>query len=282
MTNKQWKIFKRIIRYEWAYYLRKLQVFEGLVFLASVMGITIAGLNDTQSFFLGDNSPIPHTLEFLKNSQTVLIISVIILAIPSILFWILEQKAKAKDKKELLNTIHDNIIPCINLALESLLTNLKSQRRLRFKGNLRISLWIPVRKTPFNWNLQMVCKTNNIPDKELDASFKLDEGVIGYTYLKNVRKYSLEFVDLSNPDNLPQTYVALQPDNQLLINSNIKGILAIATLQDNSTTGLLTIDTDHMADFAKIQDNRLHDIAVDWIREYSGVVKLLWRMKNNL
>jgi hypothetical protein len=128
----------------------------------------------------------------------------------------------------------------------------------------------------------MVCKTKNIPDKELEACFDLQEGVIGYTYLKNRRKYALEFIDVSDLDNLPKGYIPLQNDNQILINSNIKSVLAIAAFQENSIFGLLAIDTDSIDDLSKMQEKELHSLIVDWIVQNSGVVSLLWRMKNNV
>lgn len=186
MNDKQWTIIKRVIRYEWDYFLRKFQFWESLVFLISIVSLVITGLGDTQSFFTGENSPIPSAWKFLKSFQIVLIISVCLLALPPILIWLLDQKQKRKDTIELLKTIRENVVPGINLALKELRTNIK--KRFKPEGNIRISLWIPVKKSFFKWNLEMVCKTINIPDSELEASFKLQEGVIGYTYLKNTRR----------------------------------------------------------------------------------------------
>jgi hypothetical protein len=39
---------------------------------------------------------------------------------------------------------------------------------------------------------------------------------------------------------------------------------------------------DNIDDLAIMNYQKLHDMAVDWIVEYSGVIKLLWRMKNNV
>jgi hypothetical protein len=129
----------------------------------------------------------------------------------------------------------------------------------------------------------MVCRTNNIPDKELkELSFRLDEGVIGYTYLKSQRKYTLEFIDISDPENLPSSYIPLQSDNQLLINPSIKAVLAVAALQKNSIVGLLAIDTDEIADLPIMNDKNLHSDIFDWIVDNSSVVELFWRMKNNV
>jgi hypothetical protein len=210
----------------------------------------------------------------------VLVISIFILIILPVLPWLFEKKNKLKDKDELLEIIRNNVVPRINLALEVLQNEI--EKKFSLKGKVRISLWIPVKKKFFTWNLQMVCKTENIPDKELRASFELDEGVIGYTYLKNKRKYSLEFIDVSNLNDLPQSYVDLKSDNGLLINHDFKIVLAIAAFQESSIIGLLAIDTDNTMDSSQMNDADLHSMALDWIVEFSGVVKLLWRMKNNV
>jgi hypothetical protein len=214
----------------------------------------------------------------LKNPNIILFLSILILATPSVLVWNLDRKQKNKDNNELLNTVKDNVIPGVNLTLDILQQDIKK----KFKSEVRISLWIPVRLGLFNWNLQMVCKTQNIPDRELEASFKLYEGVIGYTYLKNKRRYWLEFIDVSNPSNLPSSYIPLRGENNILINQEIKGVLAVASFQEGSILGLLAIDTDNISDLSKMQDNKLHGLAVEWITQYSGVVRLLWRMKNNI
>jgi hypothetical protein len=146
----------------------------------------------------------------------------------------------------------------------------------------RISLWIPVRLSLFNWNLQMVCKTDNIPDQELEASFNLDEGVIGYTYLRNRRRYSLEVVNVSDESQLPLSYIPLRQDNQLLIKSDIKGILALSSFQRGSIVGLLAIDVNNINDLATIEKVELHDLAVKRITGHKRDIQLLWRMKNRL
>ena len=128
----------------------------------------------------------------------------------------------------------------------------------------------------------MVCKTDDIPDQELEASFNLDEGVIGYTYLRNRRRYSLEVVNVSDQSQLPLSYIPLRQDNQLLIKSDIKGILALSSFQRGSIVGLLAIDVNNINDLATIEKVELHDLAVKRITGHKGDIQLLWRMKNRL
>jgi hypothetical protein len=121
-----------------------------------------------------------------------------------------------------------------------------------------------------------------VPDQELEASFNLDEGVIGYTYLRNRRRYNLEVVNVSDETQLPLSYIPLRQDNQLLIKSDIKGILALSSFQRGSIVGLLAIDVNNINDLPTIEKVELHDLAVKRITAHKGDIQLLWRMKNRL
>ncbi|MBC1240550.1 hypothetical protein GNE10_26020, partial [Nostoc sp. 2RC] len=147
--------------------------------------------------------------------------------------------------------------------------------------NIRLSIFVPIRDGLCNWKLQMVCKTDNIPDKERTAVFELNEGVLGYTFLKT-RKHQIEFIDVSNNNNLPSTYVSLNSDNSNLINRDIKGVLVVSAFQNGSVAGLLAIDTENVSDLSKMEDNKLHSDALDWIIARSKAVKWIWRIKNNV
>ena len=127
----------------------------------------------------------------------------------------------------------------------------------------------------------MVCRTENILDRELKALFKLDEGVLGYSLLKS-QKHCMEFIDVSNINNLPATYLSLSQENYILINRNLKGVLVAAAFQEGSIAGLLAIDTDNLADLGEMQQYELHSDALDWIIAKSDIIKLLWRMKNHV
>lgn len=127
----------------------------------------------------------------------------------------------------------------------------------------------------------MVCGTENILEREFQAYIKLNEGVLGYTFLKS-QKHCMEFVDLSDPKKLPVTYTLLSQENSILINRELKGVLVASAFQEGSIAGLLAIDTDEYSDLVKMQEYRLHSDALDWIIAKSEVVRLLWRMKNNV
>ncbi|MBD1945698.1 hypothetical protein H6F50_25670 [Coleofasciculus sp. FACHB-712] len=127
----------------------------------------------------------------------------------------------------------------------------------------------------------MVCRTDNIKEKELDALFAFNEGVLGYTFMR-AKKYHVEFLDVSVKQNLPSTYVPLNQDNKNLIEQNIKAVTVLSFYQGNSITGLLAIDTTNDADFQALQNIDLHSDAVNWMRSRKQDIELLWRMKNNV
>lgn len=55
-----------------------------------------------------------------------------------------------------------------------------------------------------------------------------------------------------------------------------------AAFQEGSIAGLLAIDTDNPVDFGEMQKYQIHSDALDWIIAKSDIIRLLWRMKNNV
>ena len=130
----------------------------------------------------------------------------------------------------------------------------------------------------------MVCRTDNIPNCELEASLDFDEGVLGYAFLRT-RKHCMEYVDVSASglQTPPNGYQPLRSNNQILISSSIQGVLIAGVFQEGSIAGLLAIDTDDLTNLNKMDtEYGLHSDALDWILAKSEVVKLFWRMKNNV
>ena len=127
----------------------------------------------------------------------------------------------------------------------------------------------------------MVCRIENIMEKELAANFTFKEGVLGYTFLR-ARNYHVEFLNVSNPSNLPSEYVPLSQDNRSLIDPSIKAVTVFAISQGNYITGLLALDTTNILDLPAMQNQALHSEVVNWIQPRNQELKLIWRMKNNV
>jgi hypothetical protein len=152
MKNKKRLILSRILKYELNRLIRKFQFLQGIIFLIYLIQVVVTGLGDTQSFFTGDKSPIPKQWIYLKDPQNILIISIIILVVSPILLWILDQSNKKRETTELLQTVEQNVVPGINLALDKLSAKIKDGFSLT--GNIRMSLWIPVKKGSLSGNLR--------------------------------------------------------------------------------------------------------------------------------
>lgn len=279
MIRVNWLCLRKTLTYEIDYLLRKFRLIQALIFVLFIFILTILSLGDAQSFFTGENSPIPNSWKFLKDETVASIISVFVIIASYFLPWLSDFLANRKESNELSNAVEENLIPAIEIELRKL--KAKIRRKFRLDESVRISIFIPVRQGFLRWSLQMVCRTDNIPDRELLAKFQLDEGVLGYTFLKN-RKHCLEFVNVSNSNCLPKSYKPLINENETLINRNIQAVLVAAAFQEGSVAGLLAIDTADDQDILKMEDKSLHDEALDWIIARSRAIRLLWRTKNHV
>jgi hypothetical protein len=117
--------------------------------------------------------------------------------------------------------------------------------------------------------------------KEREARLDLNEGVIGYTFLRN-QKHCIEFIDVSPNARLPTSYKPLSGENATLINRDIQAVLVAAMFEEGSVAGLLAIDTYEIDNIPKMEDNLLHDTALDWVIERSNVIRLIWRVSNDI
>ena len=276
MSNLKLSIFKKIAAYEFDYLSRKFRLVQALIFVLFLLVLIIISLSDAQSFFLDENSPIPDSWRILKNETVARFLSVLVISASYFLPWLSEVIRNRKDTSELSTAIEESLIPAIEIELKELRATIK--RKFGLSKCIRISIFIPIRKGVCQWFFKMVCKTSNIPERELEAQFSLDEGVIGYTFLKN-RRHCIEFVNIAEP---PRSYRHLTAENATLINSDIRFVLVVSAFQEGSVSGLLAIDTDNDEDIIRMQDQPVHDIALDWIMARSKAIKLLWRIKNNV
>lgn len=124
-----------------------------------------------------------------------LIVSVAIITALYILAWFNELLKDSKEASALSNTTRDYLVPLLQTALKKLRTSIR--KKFNLSDGIRLSIFVPVRIGILQWRLQMVCRTDNISERELQALFKLNEGVLGYTFLKS-QKHCMEFIDISN------------------------------------------------------------------------------------
>ncbi|MGQ4648133.1 hypothetical protein [Lyngbya aestuarii] len=270
----------RGLQLEIKYFQRKFRIFKLSLLIISFMQFVVISFGDVQSFFLSKNSLIPNDWHFFKNPTTVKLISIIFVVAVYLFTWLLDSIEQSQEIGELESAVKTYVLPWTENKLKSLI-NRNLRQKYSLSDNIRASIFLPVRIGFFQWRLQMVCRTENIKEKELDALFAFNEGVLGYTFAR-VKKYHVEFVDVSTPQNIPSTYVPLSQDNRNLIEQEIKAVTVLAFSQGNSIIGLLAIDTTDDLDFQALQNRGLHSEALNWMRYRKQEIELLWRMMNNV
>jgi hypothetical protein len=277
--HTRWRYLKKKINYEYDFLRKKFRLSQIFIFLISLIALVITGYNDTISFFIGSDSPIPKEWAILKNPKLATILTVSIIAIPYIFVWAADYRNKSREVSDLSVAIQENLVPSVEFKLSKLAKTIKSKFHL--DDSIRLSIFVPVRVAFMEWRLQMVCHTSNISVGESQVSLKLDESVVGYTFLKT-KKLNIEIIDLSDKAKLPHSFIPLRRENSILVKRDIKAALVIAAFQEGSIAGLLLIDTNNLTNLHKMEDNALHEYALDWIIGTSGAIKFLWRMKNNV
>jgi hypothetical protein len=270
----------RSLQLEIKYFQRKSRIFKVSLLIISFVQFVVISLGDVQGFFLSKNSLIPNDWSFFKNPNNVKVISIIFVVFIYLFTWFVDSIEQSREIGELGSAVNKYILPWTETKLKNLI-NRSFRQKYNLSDDVRASIFLPVRIGFFQWRLQMICRTENIKDKELDALFAFNEGVLGYTFTR-VKKYQVEFVDVSTPQNIPSTYVPLSQDNRNLIEQEIKAVTVLAFSQGNSIIGLLAIDTTNNLDFQALQNRGLHSEALNWMRSRKQEIELLWRMMNNV
>jgi len=154
MIRVNWLCIKKTLIYEIDYLLQKFRLLQALISILFISILTILSLGDAQSFFIGENSPIPNSWQFLKDKTVASVISVFVIIASYFLPWLSALLTNQKESKELSSAVEENLIP----AIESELSKLKARIRRKFhlSESVRVSIFIPVRQGFFRWSLQMV------------------------------------------------------------------------------------------------------------------------------
>ncbi|NBD16065.1 MAG: hypothetical protein GVY04_07930 [Cyanobacteria bacterium] len=279
MFKTKWLCLTKAISYEFDYLARKFQLIQALIFFVFLIVLVIISLGDTQSFFIGEDSPIPDEWILLKDKNIATFISITVIISSYVLPWLSSFLASREEAKEISVAVQENVIPAVNIELIKLRDEIVGKFNL--DGTVRISVFIPVRQGFLQWAFRIVCYTYEIRPKELKARLDLNEGVIGYTFLRN-QKHCIEFIDVSPNARLPASYKPLSGENSTLINRDIQAVLVAAMFEEGSVAGLLAIDTYEIDNIPKMEDNLLHDTALDWVIERSNVIRLIWRVSNDI
>lgn len=278
---RDWLSFKRNFTYECDYLFRLFRLDKILVSFIYFTCFIFMTWGSTQSSLSNSNPLIPKSWTFFQDTKNTWLISIVILLIVFIIDIIRDFQKKKQEKKEVTQIIEDYILPSVNINLQKIHNDLQ-QKFQNIQGDWRISLWIPVRVSFLRWNLQMVSRTSNIPDRELKTSFKLHEGVIGNIFLRT-QKYHVDFIDLEqNSDQLFPPYCELQQSNATLIKDGIVGVLVASGVQESSVVGLLALDTDDPNDIDTFREKEVRDMLITWVIDFEKEIAYLWRARNNV
>ena len=176
-----WKRLKRGISLESKYLIKKIRFYRFFLLIISLVQVIFISLGDVQAFFLSKDSIIPKEWTFFKNPTNARVISILFVIIIYLLIWIADTIQKSKEISELTVTIKNYTVPGTEKELKNLI-NRRCRQKYNFSEDVRASIFLPVRIGFLQWRLQMVCRTDNIMEKELDAILTFNEGVLWYTF----------------------------------------------------------------------------------------------------
>jgi hypothetical protein len=252
--------------------LRIFRLTEILLFLISITSLVVVNLSGAESLLTGLKWSI-------LNNINIRIASIILIVLPLLITIWKDRIFRKADASSLVQVVEDLVLPNLTREINTFCAELKQEFSL--EDDLRITLFVPCREGIFKWRLKMACQTDNVKDREKKLAFKLNEGAIGST-LAAAKAHVIKFFPVSKRDELPSTYVHLNENNKQLVARNIKGILVLGSFQDGFICGLLAVDTTSSRNLLSLEDEDLHDSALDWVTSKSAAFKFLWRAKNNV
>jgi hypothetical protein len=97
---------------------RRFRLIQAIIFVLFLVVLIIISLGDAQSFFIGENSPIPDSWRVLKDKGFVKILSAAIIGISYFLPWFSDFLISRKETKELSAAVEKNIVPAIEIELD--------------------------------------------------------------------------------------------------------------------------------------------------------------------
>jgi hypothetical protein len=243
-----------------------------------IFSSVVVGLGDAQSFFTGDSSPVPESWTFLKNKRNARIIATCFIVLPGIAVLISDGLEKKKQVEELSRITKDFTFPYLETKLNEFCEDLK--KTFGLSDEVRLYIAIPVRKGFINWKIQIVCRSKNVIDRELYASFEFGEGAYGYAFNtidKNKQHRTLP-IRLMPPSEIPSSYKHLSDNNKSFVKSDLIGFLITPSFEKDFLNGVLIIDTSDSSDMSKLIQPRLQSHVLDWLGVDIQVITLLWRM----
>lgn len=264
--------------YETKFWLSNLTLRSTLFACFIIFSSVVVGLSDAQSFFTGDDSPIPESWTFLKNQRNAQIIAVSFIALPGIAVLVSDAFETRKQIDELSRITKDFTFPYLETKLNEFCDDLKESFDL--SNNVRLYIAIPVRQSFINWKIQIVCRSRDVTDRESYASFDFGEGAYGYAFnvIDENSRYRTLPIQLMPPSEIPSNYKHLSDSNKDIVKPDLIGFLITPSFENDFLNGVLIIDTSAPTDIAKLSQPRVQSYVLDWLGVDTQVITLLWRM----
>ena len=264
---------RRDLDYEFRHLIRNFTTRNILVFVSVAISSVVIGLSDAQSFFVGDQSPIPQEWVFLKKPVNARIISIAIIVFSGFLAVSINENSRSKDYSKLAKDY-------LAIKLIGLVEDVKHYFPL--SAEARAYIIMPTRQSFCRWKLKIISYTKNVESKELDALLRLDEGVFGYVLEAATQddKYTAFNIELK-PAQLPPGYKHLTRYNINLLRSDIVGFLIFPFFERNTLAAELVIDSSQPSDIELLRKEDLHRRVLEWLRENTEVLILLRRTISN-
>jgi hypothetical protein len=117
MSSRDWLCLQKTLGYELDYLLRKFRLIKALMFLLLLLFLVIISLGDAQSFFMGENSPIPDSWTALKDKNITSALSVVIIVVSYFLPWLSDFLINRKESGELASAVEESLIFAIETEL---------------------------------------------------------------------------------------------------------------------------------------------------------------------
>lgn len=263
---------KKAFYYEVIHQWRSFSLVNKIQFLICLLCTIAVSYSDTFQFFDGviaNLLPAWLTTRLPAKWPTLLALAAI-----GTLFM-LANKSNKEEHTEFHMLVKEVVQPYLVVQLELFREKLMQSYDLQ---GVRTCIFIPVREGLLNWRLKMACRSGNVPAREAQTNFALDEGIVGLVLL-TTGKNNVKYVDLTDSDD--RSYKPLDRDNEVLVSHDLKGVLATCTVKGSVAAAIVSVDTNNSKDLEHLVKKGIHDFVMDWACANEKAIRSLWRMWNH-
>lgn len=265
---------RKKIDYELSYLLKGINFKDFAIILLGILGSIVIGFSDALSFFTGEDSPIPEEWTWLKekkNAQILSISAIVLMTVTSVVYI-----TKRDGEPEIISSLQETI----ENDLTRFLSKVRSE--IGLSNSTRLYIVMPMREKFLCWKLRIVNRTNEVEDRELDASLSLNEGIYGWAIFTHTvdREHTSSRVRW-NINSLPPGYKHLNSKNKELLKSDRAGFFLLPIFEGTRICGEVIIDTSSTDDVDLFDKEILIKETVDWLKPNLSKILIHWRLVRN-